>query len=280
MTLFARALMLLVLLGAAGNAQASWFGLPFGGASDGVSSSAPEAKAVKRNPAGTGTESKTARVMWLDKQTNRRQTVVLQAGSTQSLNGLNVTLNRCLADYDNTLLQDVAWLEVTEKDRGSPWFAGWMFNTFPEIATLEHPRYDLQLIGCGDKPRAKPSNAKAVVPTVTVTGGEDSEAPGNDSEAPGGDKDPYYVPGVGGDSEAPPAGDSVLAAPAAVAPESALPVEAPAAPTPVAQPPAVQPPVAETTPVAPATPELKPMENQPADDTQELKRMMENGGTY
>lgn len=192
----------------AGEGRADWFGL-----TDSKKDDAAAAK-VAASPVSGGQVMKAARVRWLDKQTNRVQELVFTSGTTQNPGGVSVAMTKCIADYGGVPGQDVAWLEVRENGRGAPWFAGWMFNTFPEVATLDHPRYDMALVGCGDKPRAR-----ALVPVKPnevssdkVLGG-DSEAPGADTESKA---DPYYVPGVEKPSAETPA------------PEGAAPAVAPA----------------------------------------------------
>lgn len=232
----------LLLAGIAGEVRADWFGLKDSAA---VSSSAPKSSVAP------GQASKVARVRWLDKQTNRFQTVVLQAGTTQNLGGLGVSLTKCLADYGGVGGQDLAWLEVREDKRNAPWFAGWMFNTFPEVATLDHPRYDMALVGCGDKPRAraaapvKPGEVRDVAPPAS-----DSEAPqGNDSESPSASNDPYYVPGVENTAREtpPPAGAALAVTPTDV---STSPAATPAGSSPSAAPAAAVQPAAPSQPSA------------------------------
>ena len=80
----------------------------------------------------------------------------------------------------------MAWLEVREEHRDAPWFAGWMFNTYPEIATLDHPRFDLQLVGCGEQPRAKLAVPVAPAAKDEIKPGaahDDSEVPDTESGA-------------------------------------------------------------------------------------------------
>lgn len=213
---------------------------------------------------------KSARVTVLDKQTNRRQTLVLIANEPQTLGTLQVKLSKCLSDYEATLGQDVAWLDITENSDGSrsaPWFSGWMFNTYPEVSTLDHPRYDVQVQGCGVKARqiVRSSGAAPVL---------DSTAPA-DTESGGGDADPYFVPGVGQ-----PSATVLPTAPSApAAEEPAAPVDE-EAPAPAADTEAPAAPAAQV--VAPVEPvgAAQPAAEQPANgDQQDLHRMMDNG-TY
>ncbi|MBI1308750.1 MAG: DUF2155 domain-containing protein [Proteobacteria bacterium] len=190
---------LLVLMCLSGVVRADWFGLKDS------KTEAPVAPATPSS-AASGTLMQSARIRWLDKQTSRLDDYVVKAGTPLKLNDMTVSLGKCLADYGDTVLQDVAWLTVSEDGRDSPWFEGWMFNTFPEVATLDHPRYNMQLIGCGDGPRHKPvATVPAAQMKETAAPPADTEAPDDapagDEEAPAGDAapagaDPYYVPGV------------------------------------------------------------------------------------
>lgn len=264
--LLALSALCLTISGAAGEARADWFGL-----TDPVS--ATTAAAAKAPVAG-GTAMASARVRWLDKQTNRVEILVLKAGTAQTPGGLNVAMTKCLADYGNVPGQDVAWIEVREKERSAPWFAGWMFNTFPEVATLDHPRYDLQLVGCGDKPRARavtPVKPQEVTKEATLE--NDSESPGVDSESK---SDPYYVPGVENPAAETPA--PAGAAPA-VTPTESVPVQnVPAQPAAPAQP-EVRPMVpggaaVDPQPVA-AGQRLEPAKPADVNDPDALQRMMD-----
>jgi hypothetical protein len=162
--------------------------------------------------------SQMARVLWLDKQTNVRVTPILQGGVAQTFNGFELTLGTCAPDVRGVPGQDMAWLTVREPGRSAPWFEGWMNSTLPDIATLDHPRFDLMLLGCGDAPRRKggPVAKSGPVPT------QDDEAVGVDSESVGGTNDPFYVPGVSDTSQP--------VAPEAAAPEPAPEAAAPAVP--------------------------------------------------
>lgn len=221
-----------------------------------VSSTAPvSGTAVSATVPNVGSE-KSARVTLLDKQTNRRQTLVMIAGEAQTVGMVQVTLTKCLPDYAAVLGQDVAWLEVLEgaggSGRSTPWFAGWMFNTYPEVSTLDHPRYDIQLQGCGVKARqvVKAGGSAPVLDSEPVGDTETT------NDVPAG-TDPYVVPGV--------KDETVPVAPAAeqVAPTEEVPaVEAPAVDT-----------------EAPATEAAVEPQAGGAEGQQDLHKMMDSG-TY
>jgi hypothetical protein len=225
---------------------------------------------------------KVARISWLDKQTNRRQVLVMAVNAPQSFGGLQVEVKKCLPDYGGTLGQDVAWLEVNEVagsgSRSAPWFAGWMLNTYPEVSTLDHPRYDMQLLGCGAKPRQIAPRAAPVI--VEEAGpGADTESPGDTPirmEEKNDGNDPFVVPGIE-EKGAPAVPVQPEAKPEAAAPaEDGQVISDGEAPVVEAKPAAAQPEAAPAQ-AAPAA-EVKPQagEAKPADD---LHKLMD-GGVY
>jgi hypothetical protein len=175
--------------------------------------------------AATGVRTQAARVGWLDKQTNRRADVVLPLNQPQTLGGLQLVLKRCVPNLQGRVGLDTAWLEVTDPARSTPWFAGWMFNQFPDVATLDHPRYNLQLNGCG---ATAPAPVRAVRRAPAATPVADVAVPDLESGSSLTESaaQEFVVPGVP-DVSTPPAPEP---APQTAAPE-ALPVEeAPAQP--------------------------------------------------
>lgn len=185
---------------------------------------------------------KSARVTVLDKQTNRRQVIVLMAGEAQTVGTVQIKLNKCMPDYQAVLGQDVAWLDIIESAEGNgrsaPWFSGWMFNTYPEVSTLDHPRYDVQLQGCGAKARqvVKATGSAPVLdnsgpPVDTETPDDESTKDEDKTTAP---SDPYTVPGVK-DESVPAAPAKVEESPAMIAPQEGAPVSGPVEATPPAE---------------------------------------------
>lgn len=215
-----RRALLLASLGVVGMAQAD------------VSSTVPTADP---NPTA-------ARVIWLDKQTNTRTPLVLNVGQGQTLGTLSVQMQRCITNLNGQANTDSAWLTVSEPGRSADWFAGWMINTLPEVATLDHPRYDLMLVGCGSK--ARPKSGRVARSVEGAVAGSDSETVS--AGVSGTDPDPFYVPGVG-PAESPatqapaeqPATETpkeTPATPSIAEPEAEAPTPAPAEPDPTAQP--------------------------------------------
>lgn len=149
-------------------------------------------------------EGSAATLRLLDKNTNRLLNIPLKAGASAT-SPLSITLRRCVPDVQGIPGQDVAWIDVTDPTSNASLYSGWMFNLYPDVATLEHPRYDLRLIGCTRTDIPKPSvGKKHPVDDSPATPVPDSEAP-TDTEAS--TNDPNYVEGVG--PESPPTPDAL-----------------------------------------------------------------------
>ena len=180
----------------------------------------------------TATTENAARVTVLDKQTNRREQLVLLSGQTQTVGNIDVKLTRCLPDYAARLGQDVAWLNIADNaealGRATAWFSGWMFNTYPEVSTLDHPRYDAMLEGCGVK-------ARKIIQTVGAAPVIESEEVIFDTETFEPGANPYTVPGVP-DASTPPEPEQATEPQAEPAPEMTSEPEAQPQPEPQPEP--------------------------------------------
>jgi hypothetical protein len=220
------------------------------------------AAAVSASTVSAAQQAKSGVVSLLDKQTNRVEEVTLALGKPQKWGALTVTLQRCAWGVGGVPVQDAGWLDITAAS-GEPEFHGWMFNTFPSVATFDHPRYDARLVRC-----TRPAGVSAVPVPARVAppqpAGPDSDtddeapaptaapiAPG--TPEPGDASNPYLVPGVPEDDGTPDAGQ----------------------PAPLAEPvPDSNPPPAADLPPAPEAPATPPPAEAVPDETQ-LHQMME-----
>lgn len=215
--------------------NAKWVVVVLAGLLGGVNGGVYAQQNVSETAVPSAATDKSARVTVLDKQTNRRQTLVMVAGQAQTVGSLDLKLTKCLPDYAAQLGQDVAWLDITESANGngsrSDWFSGWMFNTYPEVSTLDHPRYDVILQGCGTKARkiVQTVGAAPVIETQEeIIDTETVAEPPASLPANGAD---FAVPGVPDASPAPKPEPLTQETPA-----SAAPVTGPVEATPPAKP--------------------------------------------
>jgi hypothetical protein len=87
----------------------------------------------------------------LDKMTARVEEVELPIGQPQKFGTIIVTAQACKTTPPEETPEAAAFLEVTEMKAGeaeAPVFRGWMFASSPALSAMEHPVYDLWVIGC------------------------------------------------------------------------------------------------------------------------------------
>lgn len=92
-----------------------------------------------------------ARLRTLDKITARTSTLTLGVGKTATIGAMRVTLRACKDNPPTEATESAAFLEVEEvkpDDRAVPVFSGWMFSSSPGLSAMEHPVYDVWVLGC------------------------------------------------------------------------------------------------------------------------------------
>ena len=91
-----------------------------------------------------------AEIRQLDKMTGATRTVAIKAGQEERLGRLRVRLEGCHAAADGGQHGTKAFLKVwdPEQESGKPAFSGWMFADSPALSALDHPRYDVWVLGC------------------------------------------------------------------------------------------------------------------------------------
>ncbi len=107
-------------------------------------------------------EQKVAVVRALDKMTARVEEISLPVGEAVSFGTLTLKAETCRTTLpEETPPESAAYLVVEETKPDSkettPVFKGWMFASSPALSAMEHPVYDIWVIGCKDK--TSPSSA-------------------------------------------------------------------------------------------------------------------------
>ena len=95
----------------------------------------------------------------LDKITARTIVLRVPLGEAVPFGSLRLTLRACLTTPPTEPPESAAFLEIAVEDGGRPpesAFSGWMFASSPSLSALEHPVYDVWVIGC-EEPLAEPA---------------------------------------------------------------------------------------------------------------------------
>ncbi|MEM9434971.1 MAG: DUF2155 domain-containing protein [Pseudomonadota bacterium] len=84
----------------------------------------------------------------LDKVSGDAVDLPLEAGESKAFGRLDIALRDCRYPSDNPTGNAYAQLQITERSRNDVVFDGWMVASSPALMALDHPRYDVWVIGC------------------------------------------------------------------------------------------------------------------------------------
>lgn len=87
----------------------------------------------------------------LNKITAQPSELTGKVGETVHFGTLAITVRSCVARPPNQPEGAAAFLDVTDTAQGADpatAFHGWMFSNFPALAMLQHPTYDVRVVGC------------------------------------------------------------------------------------------------------------------------------------
>jgi hypothetical protein len=115
---------------------------PAGDATPGQFTPAPAAP-VTWQPAGS------AVLQILDKVNAQSATITVKVGSTAQFGPLAIAARACDVTTGDEAANATAFLDITDSHPDSPAFHGWMLESDPSVSMLQHPVYDVRVVGCG-----------------------------------------------------------------------------------------------------------------------------------
>lgn len=89
----------------------------------------------------------------LDKVTARVSRIEAPVGREVSFGRLTITVRTCRENPPIEPPEAAAFLEIVETKPGETpqqIFSGWMFASSPALSALEHPIYDITVVGCAE----------------------------------------------------------------------------------------------------------------------------------
>lgn len=99
-------------------------------------------------PTGAWLPRTAADIQVLDKVNAQSGTVKLKVGQVAENASLRITLRGCSVRPPDMPQDATAYIDVADSRKGAPGFHGWIFANEPSLSMLEHPIYDLHLLGC------------------------------------------------------------------------------------------------------------------------------------
>jgi hypothetical protein len=94
------------------------------------------------------TDSDGASLRFLDKLTSETGDVSLSLGQSAKFGRLIVQLDSCRYPTANPASDAEAHLTIIEETTEAELFSGWMLASSPALSALDHPRYDVWVLGC------------------------------------------------------------------------------------------------------------------------------------
>ena len=91
----------------------------------------------------------------LDKVTARVEVLEIPTNKPTSFGSIIITAHTCRVTQPEETPESAAFLEISELKPGekdTPVFHGWMFASSPALSAMEHPVYDIWLVGCKSPP--------------------------------------------------------------------------------------------------------------------------------
>lgn len=108
------------------------------------------------------------RLRALNKVTGHATLMTLRPGMEEMFGNLTIHAHVCRSALEHTQPDSAALIEITEKKPEDtlpiPLFSGWMFSSSPSLTALEHPIYDISIVGC-QLPKQSAKNSKKEAPS-------------------------------------------------------------------------------------------------------------------
>ena len=97
-------------------------------------------------------QMKYANFKLLDKISNRISEKTIQVDSFDSMETLSIDVYSCFKEPPDEIPEDYVLINVKDNflDKNESIYRGWMISSSPDVTPLEHPVYDLWLLGCSN----------------------------------------------------------------------------------------------------------------------------------
>lgn len=123
----------------------------------------------------------------LNKIYTKNKELTLKNGVEVKEGSLKIKMEKCFRQPESDKRESSALLLISETFKSQPTkeiFHGWMFSASPAISALEHPLYDVILLGCEDEKKEEPQPPKDSKDVKKDKKDEKKNEPGTESKTP------------------------------------------------------------------------------------------------
>ena len=95
-------------------------------------------------------QMKYAKFRLLDKISNKLTDKTISVNNSDEIETLSVEVYACFTEPPTEISEDYVLVDIIDTFQGGNknFYRGWMISSSPEVTPLEHPIYDLWLLGC------------------------------------------------------------------------------------------------------------------------------------
>ena len=95
-------------------------------------------------------QMKYAKFRLLDKISNKLIDKTIPVNNSDEIETLSVEVYACFTEPPTEISEDYVLVDIVDTFHGlnKNFYRGWMISSSPEVTPLEHPIYDLWLLGC------------------------------------------------------------------------------------------------------------------------------------
>ena len=88
----------------------------------------------------------------LDKISNKIDEKSIKVNESDSIGTLDIKVYSCFTEPPNEIPEDYVLIDVKDnfQNEQESIYIGWMISSSPDVTPLEHPIYDLWLLGCSN----------------------------------------------------------------------------------------------------------------------------------
>jgi hypothetical protein len=90
----------------------------------------------------------TAELVALDKVRAVVTPLHVKVGTSATFHSLTIAVKACDVRPPDAAPDAVAFLQITDSAKGAPGFDGWVLASAPSLSFLQHPIYDIRVVGC------------------------------------------------------------------------------------------------------------------------------------
>jgi hypothetical protein len=84
----------------------------------------------------------------LDKVNAQSATLTIRVGQSGQYGALTIAVRACDVTPPTERQDATAFLDITDSHPDAPSFHGWMLKSDPSVSMLQHPLYDVRVLGC------------------------------------------------------------------------------------------------------------------------------------